>query len=76
MLVAGAVTAVRRRGARVGLAVSRSSDALPTVSHTSEVDPAFLPGQSARAGDYSAVLPLNDPPIGYERLPEATTARR
>jgi 4-amino-4-deoxy-L-arabinose transferase-like glycosyltransferase len=72
VLVAGAVTAVRWRWARVALAtIAIVIPSYQVLSHTTEVDPAFLPGDiSVTVGDYSAVLPLNNAPIGYEKLPE------
>ena len=72
VLVAGAVTAVRRRRVRVALAVvAIVVPSYQVLNHTAELDPGFVPDDlSVTVGDYTAVLPLSSAPIGYEELPE------
>ena len=76
VIVAGAVAAVPARGARVAI-IGLATVALvyQTASHVVRIDPPLLPDEpSLRIGDYSADLQLDDQPIGYERLPESTSA--
>ena len=74
VIVAGAVAAVPRREARLAIAaVATVALVLQTAIHVVRFDPPLLPDQaSVRVGDYSAVVPLGDQPIGYERLPESS----
>jgi 4-amino-4-deoxy-L-arabinose transferase-like glycosyltransferase len=74
VIVAGAVAAVPARGARMAIAaIAVVALVYQTASHIVRIDPPLLPDEaSLRIGDYSAVLPFDDQPIGYERLPESS----
>ena len=73
IIVAGAVAAVPRREARVAIAgLATVALVYQTAVHVVRIDLPLLPDEpSVRIGDYTALLRLDDRPIGYERLPEA-----
>jgi 4-amino-4-deoxy-L-arabinose transferase-like glycosyltransferase len=71
ILVAGAVSAVRWRGARIALAATAVIVlTYQTLVHITDVTPGFMPEQAkVEVGSYAAVVQLDSQPIGYEQLP-------
>lgn len=71
VLVAGAIAAVRWRGARVALAtVAVVVLSYQTLTHITDITPSFMPDQvKVEADAYAAVVQLDRQPIGYEQLP-------
>jgi len=72
VLVAGAIAAVRWRGAQIALAaIAVVVLAYQTLDHVTDVTPGFMPDQAkVELDSYAAVVQLDSQPIGYERLPE------
>lgn len=71
VIVAGAMSAVRRRWARVALiAVTAVALVYKTVNHVTPITPDFMPSEvSLRLDAYTATIPLDERQIGYEQLP-------
>jgi 4-amino-4-deoxy-L-arabinose transferase-like glycosyltransferase len=71
ILVAGAICAVRWRGARIALAaIAVIALSYQTLVHVTDVTPGFMPEQAKVEVDgYAAVVQLDSQPIGYEQLP-------
>jgi len=71
VITAGAICAIRPRGARLALAgVTTVAMLYLTVGKITPVSPAFLPEDvSVQASSYNASIPLKEQPIGYEQLP-------
>lgn len=71
VLVAGAISAIRRPRARLALAgITVLALAYTTLNHVTAVKPGFLPeNASVKIGPYWAVVPLGSRPVGYEQLP-------
>jgi 4-amino-4-deoxy-L-arabinose transferase-like glycosyltransferase len=73
VIAAGAVAAVPLREARVVIAgLATVALVYQTAIHVVRIDLPLIPNEaSVRIGQYTAVVPLDDRPIGYERMPEA-----
>lgn len=71
VIVAGAIAAVRSQRVRAALvAVAVIALGYQTLNHVTSITPGFLPKDvSLKVSSYSAVIHLDDEPIGYEQLP-------
>ena len=71
VIVAGAISAVRSQRVRaVLIAVAVIALGYQTLDHVTSITPEFLPKDiSLKVSSYSAVIHLDDEPVGYEQLP-------
>jgi 4-amino-4-deoxy-L-arabinose transferase-like glycosyltransferase len=72
VIVGGAMSAVRRSWIRITLiATTVAALSYQSINHVTNITPRFFPGDvHVRIASYVATIPLDDRPIGYERLPE------
>ena len=72
VIVGGAISAIQRTWVRMALiATTVAALSYQSINHVTGITPRFFPGDvHVRIASYVATIPLDDRPIGYERLPE------